>query len=74
MKTTFNGMKIPAISPLLSNGEFATDFHEKLSIFSSVFVKQITLVSNNSVLLSELTFMTEERIHLITFSESSFIK
>ena len=59
MKALFNGNKVPAIPPLLFNGAFVTDFQEK--------AKQCTLVSNNSVLPSEFTYMTEERIHSITF-------
>ena len=33
-----------------------------------------TLVSNNSAFPDELTYMTEERIHSITFSESDVIE
>ena len=48
---------------------------KKKQIFSNpFFVKQCTLVSNNSVLPSEFTYMTEECIHSITFSESDVIK
>ena len=38
------------------------------------FAKQCTLVSNNSVLPSEFTYMMEERIQSIIFSESNVIK
>ena len=53
---------------------FLTDFQEKANIFSSFFAKQFTLVSNHSVLLSELTLMMVEGTHSITFSESENIK
>ena len=73
MKTFSDRKKAPAITPLLFNGAFVTDFQEKANIFNSYFAKQCTLVSNYIVLPSELTYMTEERIHPITFSESDVI-
>ena len=77
MKTFFNGKKVPAMPPLLFNGVFVTDFREKANIFNSFFAMQCTLVSNNSVLPSELTYMreemTEEPIYSITFNESDVI-
>ena len=66
MKTFFNGKRVP---PLLFNGAFVTDFEEEVKIPNSFFGKQCTLVSNNSVLPSDITYMTEERIQSITFSE-----
>ena len=74
MKTFFNGKKVPVIPPLLFNGAFVTDFEEKAKIFNSFFAKQSKLVSNNSVLPSEFTYMMEERIQSITFRESDVIK
>ena len=74
MNFFFNGKKVPVIPPPLFNGAFVTDFQEKVNIFNSVFAKQCTLVSNDSVLPSEFTYMTEERILSITFCESDFIK
>ena len=74
MKTFFKGQKVPAIPPFLCNGAFVTDFQEKTNIFNSLFAKQCTLVSNSSVLLSEFTYLTEERIHSITFSELDVLK
>ena len=74
MKTFSNGKKVPVIAPLLFNGAFVTDFQEKANIFNSFYAKQCTWVSNNSVLPSEFTYMTEERIQSITFSESDVIK
>ena len=74
MKTFFNGKKVFAIPPLLFNSAFVTDFQEKTNIFSSAFAKRCTLISNKSVLPSELMYMTEERIHSITFIKSDVIK
>ena len=74
MKTFFNGKKLPVMPPLLFNRVFVTDFQEKTNILNSFFGKQCTLVSNNSVLSSELTYMTEESIQSITFSEPDVIK
>ena len=58
MKFFFNCKKVPAIPALLFNGAFATDFQQKANIFNSFFAKQCKLVSNNSVLPSEFTYMT----------------
>ena len=74
MKTFFNGKKVSVIPHLLFNGAFATDFQEKSNIFNSFFANQCTLVSNNSVLPSEYTYMTKEHIQSITFTESDVIK
>ena len=72
METFFNGKKVPVTPPWL--GSFVSDFQEKANIFNSFFAKQCTSVSNNSVLLSEFTYMTEGHIQSITFSESYVIK
>ena len=74
MKTFSSSKKVPIIPLLLFNGLLATDFEEKAMISNSFFTKQCTLVSNNSALLSELTYMTEELIQSITFRESDVIK
>ena len=84
MKPFFNGKKVPVIPPLLwcvcafamvpPKGAFVTDFQEKANIFNLFFAKKCILVSNNSVLPSEFTNMTEERIQSINFSESDVIK
>ena len=62
------------IPPLLFKEAFVTDFEEKANISNSSFVKQCTLVSNNSVLPSKFIYMMEEHIHSIIFSESDVIK
>ena len=59
---------------MLFNGAFVTDFEEKAKILNSFFAKQFTLVLNNSVLPSEFTYMTDECIQSLTFSESDVIK
>ena len=74
MKIFFNGKKVPVIPLLLLNGACVTNFQEKANILNSFFAKQCILVSNNSVLTSEFTYMTEERIQSITFRESDVIK
>ena len=73
-ETFFNYKEVTVIPALLFNGVFVTDFQQKANILNSFFAKQCTLVSNNSVLSSEFTYMTEERIQSITLSESDFIK
>ena len=72
METFFNGKKVPVTPPWL--GSFVSDFQEKVNISNSFFAKQCTLVSNNSVLHSEFTYMMEEHIHSVTLSESDVIK
>ena len=74
MKSFFNGKKVPTIPPLLFDGAVVTDFQGKANIVNSFLAKQCTLVSNNSLLPSEFTYMTEERIHSITFCELDVIK
>ena len=73
-ETFFNGKKVPIIPPLLVNGTSVTDFQEKANIFNSFFAKQCTLVSSNSVLPSEFTYLTKKYIQSINFSESNVIK
>ena len=74
MKTFFNGNKVPLIPPLLFYGAFVTDFQEKANIFNSFFAELWTFVSYNSLLPSEFTYMTEERIQSITFRQSDVIE
>ena len=57
MKTFFNGKKVPAIPPLPFNGAFVLDFQKKAHTFNYFFAEQSTLVSSNSILLSELAYM-----------------
>ena len=49
---------------------FVTDFQQKANICTSFLAKQCQPVSN----YSELTYMTEERIHSVSFSEPDVIK
>ena len=81
----FNGKKVPVIPPLLFNSAFVNDFEEKAKIFNSFFTQLkkscvhlfgqlFCTVSDNSILPSEFTYMTEGRIQSITFSESDVIK
>ena len=46
----------------------------KENIANPFFAKQLTLISDNSVLISKFTYAIEERIHAINFSESDLIK
>ena len=49
-------------------------FKKKEDIFNSFLAKQSALVSNNSALPNKITYMMEEKIHSVTFSESDVIK
>ena len=59
---------VPTIPPLLFNGEVVTNIQEKINIFNYFSAKQFTLVSSNSILPSEFTYMAEKGIHSIIFN------
>ena len=69
MKTFFSDKKVPAVPPLLINGAFVIDFQEKANIFNSFSAQQL-----QCLVFCELTYMTEERIHSVTFIESNVFK
>ena len=54
--------KIPAIPPLLVDGNFISDFCEKANLFNNFFASTCTPIKNNSRLPS-FTYKTNTRIH-----------
>ena len=58
LKTFLNNKKIPCIPPLFHENKFITDFKEKAELFNHFFVNQCSLLSNNSVLPTNLPQLT----------------
>ena len=54
LKTFLNSKKIPCIPHLFHENKFITDFKEKAELFKHFFVNQCSLLSNNSVLPTNL--------------------
>ena len=54
LKTFLNNKKIPCIPALFHENKFITDFKEKAELFNPFFVNQCSLLSNNSVLPTNL--------------------
>ena len=64
-----NKKKVPCIPPIFHNNKYVTDFKEKSEIFNSFFANQCSLIPNNSILPSELEFLTEHTLTSCDFSE-----
>ena len=62
LKTLLNGKKIPCIPPLVYGDKYIVDFQEKSEIFNSFFADKCSLISNESILLSELPLRTDSAI------------
>ena len=52
-----NNKKMPLIPPLFHENKFVKDFKEKAEIFNSFFVKQRSLIKNNSKLPLHLHYL-----------------
>ena len=50
LKTLLNNKKIPCIPPLFYQGEYVTNFKEKVELFNSFFAKQCSTIQNSSKL------------------------
>ena len=74
LKTFLNIKKIPCIPPLFHENKFITDFKEKAELFNRFFVNQCSLLSNNSVLPTNLTQLTNKCLDSIHFSSSDIVK
>ena len=62
LKTFSNNKKIPCIPPLFHENKFITDFKEKAELFNHFFVNQCFLLSNNSVLSTNLPQLTSNAL------------
>ena len=68
-KTFLNNKKIPCIPPLFHENKFITDFKEKVELFNHFFVKQCSLLSNNSALPTNPLQLTSKCLDSIHFFE-----
>ena len=66
--------KIPCIPPLFHENKFITDFKEKDELFNHFFVNQCSLLSNNSVLPTNLPQLKSKCLDSIHFSSSDIVK
>ena len=62
MKTFVNSKKTPIIPPLLVNNNLISNFREKANIFNNFFVQQCQSMANNSILLTNQIFYTQNRL------------
>ena len=74
LKTFLNNKKIPCIPPLFHENKFVTDFKEKAELFNHFFVNQCSLLSNNSVLPTDLPQLINKCLDSIHFSSSDIAK
>ena len=74
LKTFLNNKKIPCIPPLFHENKFVTDFKEKAELFNHFFVNQCSLLSNNSVLPTDLPQLTNKWLDSIHFPSSDTAK
>ena len=74
LKIFLNNKKIPFITPLFHENKFVTDFKEKAELFNHFFVNQCSLLSNNSVLPTNLPQLTNKCLDSIHFSSSDIAK
>ena len=64
-----NKIKVPVIPPLLVNGVLETDFQRKANIFND----QCSIIDNSSI-LPEFSFLTNNRISDVVFSHEDISK
>ena len=74
LKTFLNNKKIHCIPSLFHENKIITDFKEKAELFNHFFVNQCSLLSNNSVLPTNLPQLTNKRLDSIQFSSSDIAK
>ena len=74
LKTLLNGKKIPCIPPLVYGDKYIVDFQEKSEIFNSFFADQCSLISNESILLSELPLPTDSAIPICHFAKEDILR
>ena len=74
LKTFLNIKKIPCIPPLFHENKFITNVKEKAELFDHFFVNQLSLLSNNNVLPTNLPQLTNKCLDSIHFSSSDIVK
>ena len=75
LKTPSNEKKITCIPPLFHGDKFIVDFQEKNEIFNSFFADQCSLISNGSVLPSELpSELTDSSVSSCHFAKDGIFR
>ena len=74
MKSLVNGKKILIIPPLYHNGNFITNFHQKVELFYSSFAEQCFILQNSSKLPTNLAPWTDQSLTSINFSQDDILK
>ena len=74
MKIFLNNKKIPLIPPLFHETRFIIDFKEKAELFNSFFSKQCSLITNNSKLPTNPSYLTDKPLSTTTFSANDIGK
>ena len=74
LKTFLNNKKTFCIPPLFHENKFITDFKEKSELFNHRFINQCSLLSNNSVLPTNLPQLTSKCLDSIHFLSSDIAK
>ena len=74
LKTFYNNKKVPLIPPLLIDNKFVTDIKTKANIFNNFFADQCTPLKNNSILPTNLIFLTQARLEFLEFNEGEILK
>ena len=74
LKISLNNKKIPLIPPLFHENRFITDFKEKAELFNSLFSNQCSLLKNCSKLPTNLRYVTDKRLHKISFTANNIEK
>ena len=68
LKNFLNNKKIPLVPLLFDENRFITEFKEKAEPFYSFFAKKWPLIRNDSDLPTSLTFYTDNRLSIVSFS------
>ena len=74
LKTLLNDKKISCIPPIFHSNKYIIDFKEKSEIFNAFFAEQCSFIPNKSVLLSQLTLLTENSLSKCSFSKKDIVQ
>ena len=74
LKTFLNNKKISCIPPLFHENKFITNFKEKAELFNHFFLNHCSLLSNNSVVPTNLPQLTSKCLGSTHFSSSDIAK
>ena len=74
LKTMLNDKNVPCIPPIFHDNKFVTDFSKRADLFNSFFVKQCSIIENNSVLPSSTISVTDQYLANIKFTLKDDIK